>query len=145
MTNKEAIERIKSYKRYLMGGNPIWSVEEVAEAFDMAIESLSTDGDLISRIQAQKVLGELADENAPSRTEHKEFQKGVYNGVLQAKILIADLPSADRPKGEWIYNDKQGTFKIYTCSECGLNMETEWDFCPNCGAEMRKENDDGCS
>ena len=40
MTREEAIERIKSYKRYLMGGNPIWSVEEVSKAFDMAIEAL---------------------------------------------------------------------------------------------------------
>lgn len=43
MTREEAIERIKSYKRYLMGGNPIWSVEEVAKAFDMAIEALSAE------------------------------------------------------------------------------------------------------
>ena len=68
MTREEAIDRIKAYKRYLMGGNPIWSVEEVSEAFDMAIESLTHDirtdthgvcSDYISRADAIEAVDKI--------------------------------------------------------------------------------------
>ena len=59
-------------------------------------------------------------------------------GVVTVKdgyYIIAD--DADRPSGEWKHNNKSGTFKIFTCSKCGLNIETDgWDYCPNCGAKM---------
>lgn len=43
MTREEAIAMCKSIKKYLTGGNPVWSKEEVAEAMNMAIEALSVD------------------------------------------------------------------------------------------------------
>lgn len=46
------------------------------------------------------------------------------------------LPLMDlrpRPQGEWIelreYDNK--------CSICGQTMMDKWDYCPNCGADMR--------
>ena len=48
---------------------------------------------------------------------------------------IESIPSAER-KGEWIQNNLDGTFKIWDCSECGVHMETTWNYCPNCGARM---------
>lgn len=54
---------------------------------------------------------------------------------------IEDIPSADRPQGEWI--DK-GDYAV--CSHCGAHSGTQNDgvefiplktnFCPNCGARM---------
>ena len=50
---------------------------------------------------------------------------------------INELPSVtpSRHKGHWIW------VKDYCkCSECGIGMgHTEYDFCPNCGAEMESE------
>ena len=60
----------------------------------------------------------------------------------KALEVIEALPSAQptiKPrKGKWIYSREYGTAKIWTCSECGWNDIGEWNFCPNCGADMRE-------
>jgi len=56
-------------------------------------------------------------------------------------LLIQAIPSADRPRGEWIGNNLDGTFKVWDCSECGIHMETRWNYCPNCGARMKGADD----
>lgn len=50
------------------------------------------------------------------------------------------VPTADmveKKKGEWIedgyYNEP------CVCSYCGVSGNPVWNFCPNCGAEMREE------
>ena len=61
----------------------------------------------------------------------------------------------ERGNGKWIIKDNPGTgwYRV-TCSECGEdvtsvipmigffpNAKALWDFCPDCGAEMREEQD----
>lgn len=57
---------------------------------------------------------------------------------------------ADRPKGEWtirFVEVENGMGSTYTerrwyCSACGKwQTYGETDFCPNCGADMRGEED----
>lgn len=62
------------------------------------------------------------------------------NGDLAVPIIDVQHAPTIEPerKGEWIPNQENGTFKIYTCSNCGWNSEAEFNFCPNCGADMRK-------
>lgn len=43
MSREEAIQKVTAFRNYLMAGNPIWDVDEVREAFDMAIEALAND------------------------------------------------------------------------------------------------------
>lgn len=40
MTRDEALKKMQAVKSYMTSGNPIWSVTEIGEAFDMAIEAL---------------------------------------------------------------------------------------------------------
>lgn len=40
MTNSEALKKMQAIKAYMTSGNPIWSVTEIGEAFDVAIEAL---------------------------------------------------------------------------------------------------------
>lgn len=40
MTKGEALKKMQAVKSYMTSGNPIWSVTEIGEAFDMAIEAL---------------------------------------------------------------------------------------------------------
>lgn len=53
---------------------------------------------------------------------------------------IAEAPTVERPKGEWILSDFT---KLYYCSVCGnesichLLNEPEPNFCSFCGADMR--------
>ena len=59
---------------------------------------------------------------------------------------IKDLPSAqpERKKGKWInrsLNILYPEWERYTCSVCGEHSN-RYDYCPNCGADMRGEEDD---
>lgn len=57
-----------------------------------------------------------------------------------------DLPSADRPTGEW--NEDKRTeaehqlvyHKVWSCSNCGEKecRPKPTNFCPNCGTKMEK-------
>lgn len=56
--------------------------------------------------------------------------------------LVA-LPSADRPKGEWIgeadgYADGELVYDTWYCSNCDYVVDDEepptWNYCPNCGS-----------
>jgi hypothetical protein len=61
-----------------------------------------------------------------------------------AKGIVRDrlrkLPSAqpDRKNGKWIDG-----YKRQTCSVCKQKGFRSWNFCPNCGADMRGERMEG--
>lgn len=40
MKTEKAIKRIKAFRDYLCGGNPIWDVDECREAFDIALAAM---------------------------------------------------------------------------------------------------------
>lgn len=72
------------------------------------------------------------------------YSHGCPQYIARAKAeMIADYLIANgvvvREKGEWVY-DHWCEFK---CSKCGALSKTEprgeENFCPNCGADMRKE------
>ena len=44
----------------------------------------------------------------------------------------------DRPRGEW----EKATESIWKCSLCDAIMFTDSNYCPNCGADMRKDETD---
>lgn len=43
MSREEAIKKMKAVKAYMTSGNPIWNTDEIAEAFDAAIEALERE------------------------------------------------------------------------------------------------------
>ena len=71
-------------------------------------------------------------------------------GLIVAINAIADMPAADvveRKRGVWIEDGYQELPCV--CSYCGepcretVMGKPRWKFCPNCGAEMRREQNDG--
>ena len=47
----------------------------------------------------------------------------------------------DRPKGEWKCMSDSG---VTECDQCGWSIEEyvgDYNFCPNCGADMRGEDE----
>ena len=70
--------------------------------------------------------------------DFKEWAKRIREVNPNAVVIPCDaeVMSADRPKGEWKWtHDGQ-------CSECGFhNTNFDFNFCPNCGADMRKDAD----
>ena len=103
--------------------------EDVLTAYDMAIKALEQQPceDTISRQAAIDAVRTYYDDE--------------YALADSIEELIEKLPSA---QPEW----KRGKWEIYVismfdgegcrCSECGLEGVPYWDFCPNCGANMRE-------
>ena len=56
--------------------------------------------------------------------------------------LVKEAVDRARPRGEWVkkYNTEDPT---PVCSVCGFDTEDQvyFKFCPNCGADMRKEGE----
>ena len=85
-----------------------------------------------------------------------ELDKGAW-GVewdkTLAKAMIESLPSAqpERKKGEWIITKTERGWNCaeypteVTCSNCNYieDYQKALDFCPNCGADMRGEENEG--
>lgn len=90
--------------------------------------------DLISR---QAVIDKMAElqGRAATKTELK--------GISKAWKRIKKLPSVEpeRKKGKWeIYVISMLDGEDCRCSECGkTGCVPYWNYCPNCGADMRGE------
>ena len=69
-------------------------------------------------------------------------REGILHDAYTAVAIIRSVPSADRPQGEWIemYRNGFGSM-ICMCSKCNFQAPRS-NFCPNCGADMRKGTDD---
>ena len=52
---------------------------------------------------------------------------------------FCELPSAqpERKNGKWI-DVRCGTVSLWACSKCGEVYAENFHYCPNCGADMRK-------
>lgn len=81
----------------------------------------------------------------------KEDLTRFYDGEVTARQLIDKQPTVEteQKKGRWVAVGE----RYVKCSECGLETtknelrgialfgENEPYFCPNCGADMREENE----
>lgn len=61
------------------------------------------------------------------------YDKGFRDGYAQATSEVRH--------GHWIAVDSDG--EEYKCSECGDKEYYTCNYCPNCGAKMVEETDDG--
>jgi hypothetical protein len=76
----------------------------------------------------------------------------LIHDVYTATAIIRSVPSADRPQGEWLkFGLGRGT-RILFCTNCERRIEvplsqgdSNYDFCPNCGARMKGADDDSGS
>lgn len=79
--------------------------------------------------------------------------KFVYNAPQDEQVImcpehyaLSTLPSAQPRKGKWIEHDDGWANVYYECSVCkepfvlidGTPAENLYNFCPNCGADMRE-------
>lgn len=78
-------------------------------------------------------------------TIQQEIEDGYGFDYKVWKRNVEGLPTveiADRPQGEWIYNGNFCGLNHHKCSLCGEEEFRMSDYCPNCGADMRGEDND---
>ena len=71
------------------------------------------------------------------------FKSPLYGGC-RIDDFIMSVPAADvRPvvHGKWLPVDEKED--AFDCSECDAMVSKRCNFCPHCGADMRKEESDG--
>ena len=55
-------------------------------------------------------------------------------------IVALERMGNKRKRGEWQKKEKRGAMTTHTeyhCSECQTIMGARWNYCPNCGTDMR--------
>ena len=73
----------------------------------------------------------------------------IQNGSIACSVILRAVkngkPYDERPHGEWKKSrfEPCGSFveQFYKCSECGIEKTSKSNFCPYCGADMRKEGE----
>ena len=130
----------------LWGKNGAWSMSDLISRQD-AIDALSRGSGCGNSCRK-------AIENLPSAEHHKlniaEYIHDFYPDVWRhAEKELEVQPSAQR-KGKWISHliSHHNTPGGYDCSACGkwfvIGNDTaeEYNYCPNCGADMRGNEED---
>ena len=86
--------------------------------------------------------------NSLKHESEKMICAAELNTFLEIMLRIKDTPAADVVEvkhGEWISDDGD---VLFHCSECEAQISTSWDYesdwgyCPNCGAKMDGERKD---
>lgn len=98
---------------------------------------------LLSEIQELKKSPWFTDcTNEMARVSRKEAVE-----IVEA-LCINREPTADvreNVRGKWIKGGEQPYFRkhfdIVVCSICNKRGEHRWNFCPNCGADMRGDTE----
>ena len=69
-----------------------------------------------------------------------KYGEGKMMSANIVKTVIANIPVVEeKPQGEWVEGYHDG-FTTHDCSICGHSKESthlQYNFCPNCGADMR--------
>lgn len=137
---KQLLKWLKDYKRLLEMPK---SDSISREALKKEVESLVSGG--AERLKDYYENGSKSDENA--------WIGGVYDcwelidnaptvevGYLTncANCERAEKIRSKRPQGKWIFRQGVTCGGYYKCNRCGEVERAEKNYCPNCGADMRK-------
>ena len=92
-----------------------------------------------------RMMGDLISRDALRKAFHyriKFFNKSDWN---KAMLIIDSIPAVrkyERPHGKWIESDVPESVLV-KCSVCGFNCGAyTFNYCPNCGADMREADND---
>ena len=144
MTREEAIMHIDAMITTTIILKGIVPDEHDIEALRMAIEALQaqpTHGRLIDAgFEEQHYASMLLNPTPDVTAKDRENAKIILDALKMAKTV-----QADRSHGEWINREycqvDEDAYEVATCSNCKSEITIEYphdNYCPNCGADMRK-------
>ena len=102
------------------------------------------NNDLISRKALKEVITAnhylLSARN--NSTDYGMFTTGIMQAIDNSPTVVNEKLTSERPQGEWINREavSNTTFPFwerYECNKCHKYSGYS-NFCPNCGADMRK-------
>ena len=127
MTRNEALEILQAVKFLL----PIEAYTDRAEeALDMAIEALDKP---LPKPHDRLMFWETARRIIDS-PRSKEQMLAVLDSVPPIEALEEVI---ERKRGEWIESDFG--WKCSICGNTSVMWQRTYNFCPNCGAEMKHD------
>jgi rubrerythrin len=124
-------------------------------------EKAERDGGGRMKIEIPDNCGRLIDADAlkekySDEFDDDEFCKGMCDAVDEAPTIwdgkkrkAYGEAEAERKTGKWIEPTLEMVMNRicgsdeYLCSACNTPSIDEYDFCPNCGAKMKKSEDKG--
>lgn len=126
---------------------------------------VSLEGDLISREALKKILSEplyrstIKDYGEVLKytfvmdiIDNAQTVDYVFEEAFQKTVCEQKLYCPKRLKGKWKETGYETgalgiTYRQTQCSNCGWEhaLPMWWNFCPNCGADMRGDNDEKSS
>jgi rRNA maturation endonuclease Nob1 len=61
-----------------------------------------------------------------------------FDAYVIGKALTMAISALSENKGEWIYQEGVTPYK-WRCNKCEKMFKTDFNYCPNCGKDMRGE------
>ena len=125
ISREDAIETVQSYLNIL--------IDSRRHGDDVTLINVLTD--IRNKISALPSADRPTDGSCQDCPIYSAEEKNCprFNKVIPQTRAEME---ADRPKGEWRWTHGG------QCSECGFhNTNFDFNFCPNCGADMRKDAD----
>ena len=156
MTREEAIDVLKSYLMFDK------SSQQVAKALDMAIEALKEQPTIPMFAESAEAYKAWTGEEMGKDIKAKQKELcAVADGIVGHETIQKQVEKAkkkfSRPHGEWkdkeVFNETDDDhivdeWQSARCSVCGKYHTTPYmyyfdnfNFCPNCGADMRGEEE----
>lgn len=87
----------------------------------------------------KKILSEHEMEH-DKRRNFDDYACGAANAYEYASDLLDDMPTVERPHGEWImHKNFDGHLRFYECSNCGNTQGYLSNFCEVCGSNNKEK------
>ena len=110
------------------------------------------NNDLISRSELRKAINDFYDNHFKGLVPNEliTYAEAVDNFIDEAptvELLIARgsarceiIIPLTRQVGEWVFHKDYNESCRYGCNQCGKLSNIQGNFCPNCGAYMKKRS-----
>lgn len=133
-TWQEFIEEkyFRDHKEIYTNGAEIMLVSDVKKMMQHYLQERPNNDEIILQLEAE------IDSSDKYIREYDGGQLQIgYNKGLSDALKIVKQMSQERPKGRWVRRTKY----YGDCSECGEISSVKSNFCPNCGADMRNNEE----